>query len=705
MNVPVEHFMREDLLGVGLATILFAALLVPPGYFFGWLFDVLEFRRQSWPWQVLTSLLLSVSMVPIVDYLLWSNLSIRAVWIFYSACAVFFLVFSFRARWRPIPRWIVCALLIWLLVACLSGIDLQFENRLYPSVITYDLNLRTALVDGIARDGLPARNPLFYPGQAQPLRYHYFWLIPCALVDLLGGKWVNARHALLASNVWCGWALMALVGLYLRYFHPAGERNIAKRAKWGIVILAVAGLDIVPNLFMDIVYALTRSGTVYASSEWWSTPVMGLPHAVLWVAHHVTATIACLTGFLLLWDGTRKDSSRAWGASVCAGLCFASAAGLSIYIAFTFGIFLAIWGVRVLVRGGWPRRFAWVAAAIVAGISAWPYLHSLGHAGGPAGNFAMFAVRSFSFGDLVLDTFGLSATQISWANFVALPLNYFMETGAWFILAVIWFRRAYRRRRRLGEAELAALTMFAVSFTVATFLRSGVIANNDLGWRSTLIGQLILIVWSVAPLRAWWRLRRWHSKPLLVWHQRLKVLLALGLASSLYEVAILRFYFPLTGAGAVPQVEWLGYDAEPGRRTFDARQVYEQLGLLLPREAVLQANPDHWDDLYHGLYGMRQTASFDAACGSAFGGNGDCNRMQAQLLPLFKKPVAGQDSDIDEICKTWGIDALIVKDDDPVFKDRSAWPWKRPPLAGNERVRAVSCGSPASARAPALNPR
>jgi len=91
MNVPVEHFMREDLLGVGLATILFAALLVPPGYFLGWLFDLLEFRRQSWRWQV------SYQPDPIGNRWFQSSticcgqiLSIRAVWIFYSACAIYF---------------------------------------------------------------------------------------------------------------------------------------------------------------------------------------------------------------------------------------------------------------------------------------------------------------------------------------------------------------------------------------------------------------------------------------------------------------------------------------------------------------------------------------------------------------------------------------------------------------------------------------
>ena len=162
-------------------------------------------------------------------------------------------------------------------VACLSGIDLQFGNRLYPSVLIYDFNVRTAFIDGIARHGLPATNPLFFPGHSVPLRYHYFWFISCALVDRLGGSWVNARQVLIASDVWCGWALMAIVVAYLRFFHPAGERGIGTRAKWGIALLAIAGLDILPNLLFAAVYSVSGAGLVFASSEWWNNPVTGFP--------------------------------------------------------------------------------------------------------------------------------------------------------------------------------------------------------------------------------------------------------------------------------------------------------------------------------------------------------------------------------------------------------------------------------------------
>src|SRR5262249_36353003 len=151
-----------------------------------------------------------------------------------------------------IPRWVFWATAGWAVAVWLSAADLRVGERLYPSVFVYDWNLRTAFIDGIARRGFPVLNPLFFPGHPVLLRYHYFWFIACALVDRLGGAVVGARHTLVASDVWCGWTVMAVVALYLRFFHPAGVRGLSKRLQWGIGILAIAGLDLLPNLFFDL---------------------------------------------------------------------------------------------------------------------------------------------------------------------------------------------------------------------------------------------------------------------------------------------------------------------------------------------------------------------------------------------------------------------------------------------------------------------
>ena len=410
---------------------------------------------------------------------------------------------------------------------------------------------------------------------------------------------------------------------------------------------------------------------------------------MLWVAHHVAAVIACFTGFLILWRGNRTYTRCA----ICAGLAFASAAGLSVYVSFAFSVFLLIWGSTLILRKRWRESAAWIMAGAVAIICAFPYLHSINDSNAPVGHFVLPTVRTFSFFDIVLPSYGLSWNQIAWANLLVLPANYFLETGVWFFLAGFWLIRAKRRGRRLTETEVAALCMFGVIFLIATFLKSGVIANNDLGWRSALIGQLILLIFAVGPVRAYWRSRKRHSA--------IAALVMLGLASSVYELVILRSYMPLLDAGAVPIVTWFTNDRTAGRRTFDARQVYEKLQRSLPANAIIQANPNHWDDLYHGAYALRQTAAFDAGCGTGMGGNPqDCERMLVPLQALFNDPTASRAIDIDQACDAWGISALVAKDDDPVFGDRADWPWSRPAIAETERVRAIPCGSVYRLRTP-----
>lgn len=684
-----EHFTRSDLIGVALASVLFAFFLLPPGFLFGWTFDLFDFRRRTWPWQAMFSVVLSVGIAPIVTFLLWSYAGAASVWIFYAAATLFFLAISPRARRGHVPAWVFAAMAIWLVIACGSGIDLQFGDRLYASVLSFDFNLRTALIDGIARQGVPALNALFYPGHSVLLRYHYFWLTICALVDLAGGRWVDARQAQIAGDVWCGWAVMATVALLLRFFYPAGARGFERRAKWGIALVGVAGLDILPVLLSDVSHLLTGRGTIYASVEWWNNQVPGLVDSMLWVAHHTMSAVACLAGFLVLWVGAR-NVRRSLGSGILAGLCFASAAGLSIYVSFTFGIFLIVWGARALIDRQNSQRVAWLSAAATSMICAAPYLVALHRASGTPGRFLHLTVRGFDHLDVLLATHGFGPRTTAFADLLVLPLNYLLETGIWFVLAWLWIRRAWRRRAHLAEAERAALLTVATSLLVGTFFRSGISENNDLGWRCFLVCQIVLLVWSIDPLRAFFRLWSRSQPSMAVWRWPVAALVVCGVASNVYELVDLRSYFALMDRRLVPQVKW--YASDPGRRTFDARQVYSRLREQEPRDAVLQANPTHWNDVFHGLYAMRQTASFDDRCGAVQGGSGDCDSMQRQLAPLFEDTDASGTANVDRICRTWGINVLVAKDDDPVFGDVKAWPWKQPTIVSNDGVRAVRCG-------------
>src|SRR5271168_5450464 len=111
--MTVQHFTRADLIGAALGTLLFSYLLVPPGYLFGWIFNLLDFRKQTWPWQILLSLLYSVSMVPVVLFLLWNYFPVYVVWAFYGLAAAFMPATLFLAR-KPspgrVPMWVVWAM-------------------------------------------------------------------------------------------------------------------------------------------------------------------------------------------------------------------------------------------------------------------------------------------------------------------------------------------------------------------------------------------------------------------------------------------------------------------------------------------------------------------------------------------------------------------------------------------------------------------
>src|SRR5262249_7785016 len=150
---------------------------------------------------------------------------------------------------------------------------------------------------------VPPANPYFYPGHFVPLRYHYFWLIPCALTELLGGSLVSARQANIGGTLWSGLGLIALVPLYLRFVHPAGAKDIYRRSLIGVSLLAVTGLDVIPNLFFDAFHF------PLPDPEWWNNQISAWATTLLWVPHNTAALIAGLAAVLILWN---DDASAAF---------------------------------------------------------------------------------------------------------------------------------------------------------------------------------------------------------------------------------------------------------------------------------------------------------------------------------------------------------------------------------------------------------
>ena len=132
--------------------------------------------------------------------------------------------------------------------------------------------------------------------------------------------------------------------------------------------------------------------------EWWNdAQITSWVASLLWVPHHVAALIACFVAFLLLRH--QADIHRRWatGPVIVAGMAFASAAGMSVYVTFTFVVAVALWLLALITRKGWLEVAMFVGAGAVALLWALSYLLGLrGPAGGAA--FVEFAVRPFPLG-------------------------------------------------------------------------------------------------------------------------------------------------------------------------------------------------------------------------------------------------------------------------------------------------------------------
>jgi hypothetical protein len=302
-----------------------------------------------------------------------------------------------------------------------------------------------------------------------------------------------------------------------------------------------------------------------------------------------------------------------------------------------------------------------------------------------------FSIRSFTLAERAVQTIRPDEPWlVPITNLALLPLNYFLELGFFSIVGVVVFRQF----RRAGFLHLSNLGAFAIAMTsvlICTFLRSSVIANNDLGWRGFLPAQFFMLIWAA---------ELWddgyfaaHSKKAVV-----AALVALGVAGTVYEITMVRFYTLVSDEYAIGRDTWFPADHRLGDRTYSLRGLYEQLQERLPADAVVQHNPNQpVGDVFHGLYADRQLAAETPGCGVVFGGDAHrCSEVMPSITAIFDGHEAGDWRRVEAACRELSIAALVVKDTDVVWKDQHSWVWTRPPLVANQRARAVLCGSDVS---------
>ena len=670
------NFTATDILLSTAAFFLLGIFLAPPGYALGWLLDLASFRQQPAHWRILLSLPLSIALTPILVYLLGRFSLASPIWLLYGALLVV-AAFIFQGRNLPIPRAAWIAIAVCFAIVVIALIDLQFGHRLYYSVAAYDYSFRAAITGAFVRaQHLPASNPFFFAGTPQPFRYHYFWFmiaaLPIRLSEALFGHTLLApRYAVIASSVWVALGLMSIAALYVRFVLQLDKRV----ALFAIALFGVSGLDIVPMLPQQLASFWNPDLPFYATIDWWNADqVTGWLDTVLWVPHSAASLIACLMGFLVLWNQPRFR----WQAALGAALAFASSTGISVYVTAVFAVVCVLWTLYLLLRRDWPQVAMLVCAGVCAAILAAPFLQELTGNSSTQAAFARFTIRNF---DPLLQVLEYLNIQNAWVegigNLILLPLNYFLELGVFLIAGVVWFRARRKGWRTLKPSEVVLALLAIVPLVVCSFVRSATINMNDLGARGMLVAQFALLLMAA----------NWLAGSGL--RSRIGIAtLAIGILTSVYEFTLLRTFEIASDYNLVGRTDEIAGDPNAGLRGYSARIVYKELDRTLPPSAVVQHNPDGNHDILAGLYTNRQFAIRDLPTAITFTGNATGPEAAfAPVAALFN----GERNDPKTVCRDNFIDVLVVKDNDKAWENRTGWVWNSPVLFRADRAIAISC--------------
>lgn len=710
--MPILNFTLQDIIGTGLAFLLFPIVMVFPGYVTAWTFDLFEFKQRRSLTQFIIAIVVSLSISPILIYLLYKLVSASFTLIILFVFAIFFGAIVICQWVKRKPNWdhlkklgrypslAIFIATIWVIFTIFSLVDLQLNKKLYHSVVSYDFATRVAVISALTRTGVPPINPSYFPGHSEHLTFlYYFWYALCSIIDQLGGNMVDANMAMIASVAWCGLGLMATIALYLRLRNPIGGTKAWRSALIGIGLLVISGLDAIPVTISMIASRLTQGFMwPFGDIEHWNEQITAWVGSIFWVPHHVASMIACLTGIMLLQSVRRKNLTRQIVAMMIAGMGFASAVGLSTWVTAVFVIFWVIWMVTILLKEKeWKLIVAMLLAGIIALMAASPFLIAifLG-ASGAASNGLPFAVEVRQLEPLAIDSMASLPKNIVY--FLLLPANYLFELGFFFTCGLLWLH-GHRKFRELDNPfYVSEIILFCVVLIIGSFVRSTIINNNDLGWRCWLFGQFVLLIWAtdiIEQFLARHNLKSYFTSDPPTEMKKvgrfLVILATIGAFTSIMNVALLRTWTLLVDHAVAGFPNGISPDTNLGSRTFAARQAYNYIRDDLPKNIIIQHNPQNGIDRPSGLYGTRQMViSLNTAYGIP---HEQYDFFVKQISPIFLSKNITNWDEIDRICNQYFINIIIVNDLDPLWSSLSALEQKRSPLYQNQYYAVLGCGN------------
>jgi hypothetical protein len=521
------------------------------------------------------------------------------------------------------------------------------------------------------------------------------------------------------------------------------------------VAMALLGVTVLDVLYVLILYLKYR--IVLSDIEVWDTDhVESWVNSLFWAPHHVAATSASMMAFVFLWHAGRKSEQTLRQRIFLATLAatgFASAAGLSVYVIFTFLLFLLTVSLFWLVTRRFNQVGLYAVVAMLVVLLSAGYLHDLLATGISAGEYATatgtatqqpppFAILGLRHLPPTLAPVLLRAVhQNKLANIVLRPFLLvpvmFLEFGFFFLVAVRQGKQDWRERKSYASTDSMipglrdsrdirwlSWLMLASSLWVALMMRSTTITNNDLSFRGVELAQFILLIWGAIQIACCCS-EPDHTLPPIQspasnhpaylpfrvgWLGSL--LLGIGLVTAAHQVIMLRLY--LIGSDhygwtnpVIPQSEFGG---RLGAINQQLRDAYAALDHVLPPSAKVQFGTAPKLNLQHLYYSRyQQLDGIFPGCATAFGGSeAECLQLETRIAPLFGIPAPSPGIDyfiwtgvhvptltnagsVNSLCRDLGVDALVVTGEDPVWKEPNGWPRQMKPIFASDFVAAYTC--------------
>ncbi len=622
------------------------------------------------------ALILALAILPALDALFVRAIGIGGTLVLH-AIPVLAAAPLYRRPTLRIGGALAALVLLWWLLVALSLVDIDIGGGLHQSLVTFDTVKHAATIESIAQYGLPLQDPFY--ARPEPAGYYYYYYIWGALVRWVTGGLVDSRMAFAATAFWSG---LVFVALLWRVAKDAALIRIGRDRRFLLIcalLCFVTGIDLIPTLLDYII-----TGSAVRQVDHWSEEIRFALTSMIWVPHHLGGFIAALCGVLLLHRAAATPAVPApaprFLLAGLAGLCFATAFGMSVWIAIAAAPALLLWAIVEGRRGRPQLLLLMIVAALVALVLAGPQLADLLHGRVSDGAPVTFWIRRFS--GFQYDSPGTIQVPLV---LLLLPIGYAVDFGL-FGLGGNLYLRLYGGSKAAAPAagkpiRSFLLIGFLTSLLIVSFVRSSII-NNDFGWRAIWFAQFALMIWTAAVVQSM-ALRSPFApihpgvlRPKLFWW----ILLVVGVAGNVWDIAGLRVKFPDHEPNPV-NVEPAGDMAQ--------RRAYDWANDHLPHRAILQHNPAQRHRVFDfGLYSRNRVALADGAA-NLFGVSAAMakDRLDA-IRPIFEQPLTPMQ--LAAIARAQHIDYLIFADVDPVWKAADGPPPGLACVYRNERTCIVA---------------